>query len=391
MSVRLGVTMVGARWVGSGYPHSTHALAWLVRQPDLEIVDRSFALGRASRPLWGGGPFGRAWRAAARLTKSFALGLAAALASGLRRDPLVYVAYPAVPTLLWWSVLPTWLRPRRVVADAFISWFDTAVNDRGLARTSGWAARSLRWIERRALRCASLVLTDTAANAAHLAQCLALDPARFRSAPLFSCTPEAESVDRVPRPAHPGDVTVLFVGTFVPLHGTDAIAEAMLALRDVPRLRFEIVGDGQAAAAFARRIGGADLRVRWDRGFMSPAELEARIAAADVCLGVFGNTAKAARVWPLKNYLYARMARPIITGSPFSMPGGAGSAPPPGAILVAHGDGIALAHAIRELAADDERRFRLGADSRRHYQAHLSGAAAAAALQRAFADVAQAP
>ncbi|HKP98313.1 MAG TPA: glycosyltransferase, partial [Fibrobacteria bacterium] len=105
---------------------------------------------------------------------------------------------------------------------------------------------------------------------------------------------------------------VLFYGSYIPLQGVEWIVEAAALLRDQD-LRFTLIGDGQTfpeTKARARALGLPNLE------FVKPVretDLPAWLAHADVCLGVFGGTVKAANVVPNKVVQAAAMGRPILT------------------------------------------------------------------------------
>jgi glycosyltransferase involved in cell wall biosynthesis len=87
-------------------------------------------------------------------------------------------------------------------------------------------------------------------------------------------------------------------------------------------------------------------------------QLPELIASADVCLGIFADRPKTARVIPNKLYQCAAMGLPVITADTPAVRDGfdAGEL-----ALVPPGDHRALAAAILALAADPRRRQQLGA------------------------------
>lgn len=358
--------LVGTPFLGPGYPHPTRMLALLREAVPDSVQDLTVPL--RVRAVGGHAP----WRACARLV---VLLLASLLALGrwlhARGDQdRVYLPYPAVPVLWLMSLLPRRLRPARLVADCFVSWYDAAVVDRRLLAPDSLPARLLRAVERRALRVADVVLCDTRENAAAWALQLDLPETSLRAAPLATLGFTPSGGARKP----PGEaaLVVLYVGTFVPLHGTQVVAEAIGLLADEPGLRFEILGTGQDAEAFARAVRDIQPeRLRWRRALIDHAEVCERVAAADICLGVFGAGPKTARVWPLKNYLYAEAAKPLVSAAVFGFPHEARPRDGEHLLAVPPGDARALAQAIRRLAADAALRERLGLGARRLFEGGL--------------------
>ncbi len=235
-------------------------------------------------------------------------------------EDVVYVGYLGhLDVLIAWPFAR--LRGQALVWDAFLSLYDTVVDDRRMAKPKGPVARVLRAWEWLACHAADVVVLDTAAHAAYFrAQYGLPDDATavvFVGAEDDAFAPVDTAPELVPdaQPAggdDDGPVTVLFYGQFIPLHGIATIVEA--ARRSDPaRVRWVIVGTGQEAA----RIDD-DLRARpvanltWHR-WVEYAELRRLIVEADVCLGVFGGSGKAGRVIPNKAFQVLSVGRPLCT------------------------------------------------------------------------------
>ncbi|MFO7698416.1 MAG: glycosyltransferase, partial [Anaerolineae bacterium] len=108
--------------------------------------------------------------------------------------------------------------------------------------------------------------------------------------------------------------TVMYFGGFVPLHGVEHIIRAARLLGDRPDIQFEFIGDGQTCDEM--RALAAELKltnIHWGPRWLPPEQLAQRIAAADVCLGIFGTSPKALRVIPTKVYIALAMGKPLIT------------------------------------------------------------------------------
>jgi glycosyltransferase involved in cell wall biosynthesis len=111
-------------------------------------------------------------------------------------------------------------------------------------------------------------------------------------------------------------------------------------------------------------------------------ELRARTLAADVCLGVFGASEKAARVVPNKVYDALACGRPVVTADT----PGIREALHDGedALLVPAADGASLAAAIERLLDQDER-ARFGAAALATYRRAFTPDAVAGALLEGLA------
>jgi glycosyltransferase involved in cell wall biosynthesis len=153
-------------------------------------------------------------------------------------------------------------------------------------------------------------------------------------------------------PAAPAEeLRVVFFGLFTPLQGAPVIGEALGMLAGEP-VRTTMVGTGQDLPA-ARRSAAANDRVRW-LDWVPATELPALVAAHDVCLGIFGDGPKAARVVPNKVFQGAAAGCAIVTSDTPPQRRVLGGQPD-AALLVPAGDPVALAAALRELAGDRTR------------------------------------
>ena len=105
---------------------------------------------------------------------------------------------------------------------------------------------------------------------------------------------------------------MLQYGKWSPLHGADVVLAAAELLRAEP-FRFVLIGEGQLSAELRGAIAARGLtNVEW-LGELPAPELRAHTLAADVCLGVFGGSEKAARVVPNKVFDALACGRPVVT------------------------------------------------------------------------------
>jgi len=242
---------------------------------------------------------------------------AGAGAAAARRPRCLFVpefCQKDVPLARFWATLTA----RKVVFDPLAARYETKVADwRRLAPDSPAAWWNFQ-IDRAAFAGADLVLADTAAHKAYYCETYGLDPDKVAVLPLgydddvFKPGPEPAS--------RPGDTAasaerafeVLFTGSFLPLHGTDVIVDAarIVAARD-PGVRFTLAGTGRTLDAARRAAAGLPNVVF--AGWRPFSALPASIAAADVCLGIFGRTEKARRVVPHKLVQAMGMGRAVVT------------------------------------------------------------------------------
>lgn len=267
-----------------------------------------------------------------------------------RRPDCVLISYPGILDVLVAFPIAR-LRGIPIVWDVFLSLYDTVCEDRRLLRPAGIPGRLLRFVERLALRCADLPFMDTQAHARRLETLFGL-PRDSCGAVWVGAETAVFAPPTRPRPQRNAATRVLFYGQFIPLHGIPTIIEAARLLRDHP-IEWQIVGTGQEAARIRRMLDEDPLpRLQWVN-WVEYRKLADWIAEADVCLGIFGTTDKAASVIPNKVFQIVSAGRPLVTRD--------GPAirellsPSPGCVaLVDPGNPRALADAVLALGARSE-------------------------------------
>lgn len=360
----------GTHAAGDGYPNARYTLRLLENKLGIACLECGVWL-EENTPLWrmaGASPPRLFWQAA-RLAWLNLLSLVRVLRHVTRTKSWVYIPYPAIFFLWWLSWFPRFIRPK-IIADAYISLWDSWVRDRSLGKPI--ISTVIKRIEARALRTADHVLVDTRANERFYADNFGLDHAKVHSFPLaidedrFLSLPEKTSQDIM------SPITVLFVGTMIPLHGVDIILQAVAKMQERADVRYRLVGDGQQGEDVARFLATSRRGdVSWVRDWQSLDDLAREVAEADICLGIFGGTPKSSRVMPFKVYMYLAAGKPVISQENYSAPD---DTPSPPLLTVPARDPDALAAAIRTLSSDAALRRRLGSEGRIYFSNHLGSA-----------------
>lgn len=280
--------------------------------------------------------------------------------------------YPSLFFLYFVSLLPSKLRPF-CIADAYISVWDSMFRDRGgAAQTDGFIAGLVRRIEARSLRAAAVVLVDTQANKTMFTESFGLSADKVLSLPLAIDELFFNPIEPVESVKKDSAITVLFVGTLIPLHGISVLLEAVRLLSLDKRFAFRFVGDGQLSGEVEAFVEKYQLpQFVWLRAWCSLEQIACEISNADICLGVFGGAEKAARVLPFKLYMYLAAGRAVITQALLSVPE---STPFPPVLTVAPANAESLADAILKLADDVEFRCKLAQESKVYFREWLSNA-----------------
>lgn len=235
-----------------------------------------------------------------------------------------------------------WLRRKPLVLDWFISAYDTVVNDRRLISPRhpvAWLMWCGEWL---AAHAATYAFMDTAAHARRMEAIFHLRPDSVgrvwvgAEPPFFQPQPIRSTSNR--------PLQVLFYGQFIPLHGIETIVGAARLTRAMP-IRWTLIGRGQDAPRIRKLLADDPLsNVEWIDWVDYP-NLPAAIAHADVCLGIFGSSGKAASVIPNKVFQIVAMGKPLVTcDSPAVRELLANT--PPCTQLITPGDAEALARAV---------------------------------------------
>jgi glycosyltransferase involved in cell wall biosynthesis len=274
------------------------------------------------------------------------------------RADVVLVMYPGWFDMMVLAVLAR-LRRMPVVFDIFISLYDTVVSDRKLASPRSVLGRTCKLVDRLSIRSATRVIADTPSHAEFFASLAGVPRERvgvvWVGAQDKVFTPRAGTV--------PESDLVLFYGTYIALHGIPTIVAAAKLLED-DGIRFRIIGTGQEQASVDRlmqELQPSNIELVQRKPLVA---LPDEIAAATLCLGIFGTSDKAGRVVPNKVYECVAVGRPVLTAgtdaarSAFSDDEVA---------FVPAGDPEALAKEITRLVADAPTRESMARAAHRRY------------------------
>lgn len=254
------------------------------------------------------------------------------------------------------DVLVLWpfarLRGVPIIWDQFLSLYDTVVDDRQKVSPHHPLAKALYLWEWLACRAADCVLMDTREHAAYVVETFGVKAAKVKAVWVgaetfaFPPVPHRESNQS-------GRLTVLFYGQFIPLHGVDTIVRAARLVHGLP-IHFVLIGSGQEEGLVADLLAEHALaNLEWHPWLDYERLIEA-ISTADVCLGIFGRTAKASRVIPNKVFQIIAARRPLITRDSPAIREIFGS-DPDGVQLIPPDDPQALADALVSFLEDRQR------------------------------------
>ncbi len=213
------------------------------------------------------------------------------------------------------DVILVWLfakaRRKKIVWDAFLSLYNTVVEDRKMVSKGSIVAKLLYALEWLACRAADTIVLDTHAHGEYFVSTFNVPREKVKTAFVGA------ELEKFPTTSHKqasGNTApnVLFYGQFIPLHGISVIHDAALLLRN-ENINWTIIGEGQMASAFAEALEKKPLsKLNWIK-WVQYEELVSQIHNADICLGIFGDTEKASRVIPNKVFQIISSGVPLVT------------------------------------------------------------------------------
>lgn len=274
-----------------------------------------------------------------------------------RHDAVVIGYLGQLDVIVLWPFAK--LRGMPIIWDMFISLYDTVVSDRAMVSPRhplAWGLWAWEWL---ACRAASIVVIDTLAHARHISGLFGLADTKTDAVYVGA---ELDQFSWAPDPAQRAEgmpIQVLFYGQFIPLHGIETIVRAAGNAQGLP-IQWTLVGQGQEDERIRTLIAELEIGQSLELIPWIPyEELSSRIADADVCLGIFGVSDKAANVIPNKVFQILAVGSPLVTRDSPAIRELLDDATP-GIKLIPPGDPEALVEAILSLRAEGLPRFPKG-------------------------------
>lgn len=242
-----------------------------------------------------------------------------------------------------WPIAKTKGMP--IVWDAFLSIYNTVVEDRKLISHYNPLAIILWVCEWLACRLASRLILDTKAHGVYFIKKFSLDAHKVDyvlvGAEKIFFSPKKPTL---PAKQKETPFIILFYGQYIPLHGIEHIVKAA-QLTSKEAFRWVLIGQGQERKKIDHLISTLELKNVTCIDWVPYTELINWLKKADVCLGIFGATEKAGMVIPNKVFQIIAAGRPFITAA---SPAILDFIPPnePGATLIPIASPEALAKAV---------------------------------------------
>jgi len=215
------------------------------------------------------------------------------------------------------DVLVLWpfakLRRKPIVWDALTSLYEEIITDRKFISATRPLARMIFAIEWLICHSADRIFVPSAARAHDFSIRYRLPEKRTRVVFLG-----VENIFFPPRKpvsksySEDDSLSVLFYGSFIPLHGVETIIRAARLMKD-DRVNWTIIGRGQVESIIHEMLTKQPLprlqRIHW----VAYRKLSYYIHHSDIALGIFGDSQRAATSIPNKVFQILSSGTPLIT------------------------------------------------------------------------------
>jgi len=198
-----------------------------------------------------------------------------------------------------------------IVYDFYLSLYDVMCNDRKIFKPNSFLGRFLYFMEKESLKSADFVIVDTNKLIETLSNEYGVVKEKFVRVPL---TINEASVYPKKVKRYSQNFSVLYVGSYIPLHGTPVIIEAARILQEQgDDTKFLMVGEGPDLKECQRLAKEYKLENIEFKGFMPLEELNHYYNACDINLGLFNSGERANSVVLNKTNDAFRVGKPHLT------------------------------------------------------------------------------
>ncbi len=257
------------------------------------------------------------WRLPHRLKAwaRYPLGLGQALINCPKLDKGTFFFVPAfghkdVPL----AFLIARIRSNPVIFDPLASRYETKILDWQRKSPDSASAKWNYILDLLSLKLADLILADTEAHRIYYCQTFGLNAKKVAVLPVGFDDSLWQLGNEVISKSN-RTMTVVFFGSFLPLHGVDRMAQAaLIVVKKEPYIRFLFIGTGQTFNKVKNILAKDTTRRIQLLGWMEePKIVDLVKREADLCLGLFGETPKAQRVVPHKVFQAMALGKPVMT------------------------------------------------------------------------------
>jgi len=171
--------------------------------------------------------------------------------------------------------------------------YDTLVNDRKKIKNNSLKAKFVHLVDSLSCKWSDRIALESTAEIDYFVKEFVLPEEKFFQIPLAA--DESMFYSQLKNETNE-KFTILFFGSFIPLHGIETIVKAATILQNNNDISFTICGDGQTKSEIEEQIKKNNLKNMNLEGLVSVEKILKNIKNSDVCLGIFGRTLKAQKV-----------------------------------------------------------------------------------------------
>ena len=208
---------------------------------------------------------------------------------------------------------------KKLTFDVFISVYDTLVIDRKKVSPLNPLAWFYYIIDFFSCHLADEILIDTQTHREFFIKKFKLSPKKMKVVYLQArddifYPSRQQSTFNIQQSTVDRKVNIFFYGSYIPLQGIDVILKAAKIIQNSGSpIQFTLLGGGQTKEEMMKLTEKLDLKNVTFKDFAPIEELPKYINEADLCLGIFGTSAKAQRVIPHKVLDYRACGKKVIT------------------------------------------------------------------------------
>jgi glycosyltransferase involved in cell wall biosynthesis len=206
------------------------------------------------------------------------------------------------------AILARMLTRKPIIFNVLVSFYDSLVFDRKTVGRYSFGAAYYWLLDWLSCRLSTLIILDTEAYIRYFIKTFRTRSKKFHRVFIGS---DPEAIHPLPRTGS-GAFSVHFHGYFNPLQGIPYIIAAA-SLLESEGVRFTILGEGPGSNEFRRLAGELKSDTIRFMDLVPYGQLKDRMAEADVCLGVFGDSEKTGRVIPNKVFEALAARKAVIT------------------------------------------------------------------------------
>ncbi len=200
---------------------------------------------------------------------------------------------------------------KTIIFDFYLSIYDMMCNDRKLYASDSFLGKLTYSIEKKSLEKANYIIVDTDKLIESLSTMYGINKDKFVRVPL---TINEENVIKKDVERYHKEFTILYVGSYIPLHGVEVIIEtANILQKRGEDIFFLMIGQGPSHANCKRLAERYALKNIEFKGFMTLGELNYYYNATDINLGLFTVGERANSVVLNKTNDSFRVGKPHLT------------------------------------------------------------------------------